>query len=135
MKTPTWAQIEQLLAIDGGWQATRQTKHVFYEKVLSDGRTFNTHVFHARDKTMHPDTFGLISRAQLGVTVEEFWRTLESGKSERSQTPPPPALKRPTLAMFMELRRKLHLTDAELEGVTFEDAKQRLDEFHSRYRP
>lgn len=135
MKTPTWAQIEQFLIIDGGWKPTRHTKHDFYEKVLPDGRTLSTHVSHARDKSMRPDTFGQICRIQLDVTVDEFWRTLETERSARSHTELPPAPKRPSFAMLMELRRKLHLSDAELEGMSFDEAKRRLDEFHSQYRP
>ena len=135
MRTPTWGEIEQFLAIDGGWQPGRSTKHGFYEKTLPNGVVLSTHVSHARDKSMHPDTFRDICRFQLQITPDEFWQSLESGKSARTTTPLPVEAKRPTLQMLRELQRKLHLSNGELEDMTFDDAKRRLDEFHSTYRP
>lgn len=133
MRTPTWRQIERFLKIDGGWHATRHTKHVFYEKHLPDGRTLNTHVSHARDKGMSLRTFKLICETQLAVTVDEFWETLDRNRGVRSSTAPTASReRRPTLAMMMELRRKLRLTEAQLEGITFDEARRRLDEHHSR---
>lgn len=132
MRTPTWGQIEAFLKADGGWRPIRSTKHVFYEKTLPDGRVLNTHVSHAKDKTPHRDTFALICRLQLQVTVDEFWNTVDTGEPARSAQQPPPTPRLPSLAMIQELRRKLHLTDPELEGMTFDEAKRRLDEHHSR---
>lgn len=132
MRTPTWGEVEAFLKADGGWRRTRQTKHDFFEKVLPDGTVLTTHVSHARSKTMHPDTFATIRRMQLRVTADDFWETLRSGKSARSGSVEVATAKQPTLAMVMELKRKLHLDDADLEGMTLEEAKRRLDEFHSR---
>ena len=132
MRTPTWAEVEAFLVADGGWTPTRQTKHDFYEKVLPSGKVLNTHVSHAKNKSMHPDTFAMICRLQLDVTIDEFWDTIRSGKSARTGAAQPVAVKRPPVAMLLELERKLHLSDAELEGMSFEEAKRRLDQVHSR---
>jgi hypothetical protein len=135
VKTPTWAQIEQFLKLDGGWMRKRSTKHDFYEKTLPNGETLNTHISHARDKSMHPDTFVQICRLQLRVTTDEFWETLERGMTIRSGAVEVPPSKPPTLAMLMELRRKLHLSDAQLEGMTHEEATRLLNEYHAQARP
>lgn len=132
MRTPTWGEIEQFLVPDGGWEPTEGKKHVFYEKTLPDGRVLNTHVSHDRDRSMSPRTFSLICRTQLEVTRDEFWRTIREGKSVRSGATGPVPPKPPSLAMLRELQRELHLTEAKLAGVTFDEAKRRLDEFHSR---
>jgi len=132
VRTPTWAEVEAFLRADGGWQLVRQGKHDLYEKILPGPRVLSTHVSHAKDKSMHPDTFATICRMQLEVTVAEFWETILSGKRVRTGAVDAAPAKQPTVAMIMELKRTLRLSDRELEGITFEVAKQRLDEFHSR---
>lgn len=75
MRTPTWAQVERFCRIDG-WREVRRGGHVFYEKVLEDGRVLRTHRPHSSRKTMSRGRFKAILRHQLGVTEEEFWQTL-----------------------------------------------------------
>lgn len=77
MRTPTWAQIELFCRIDG-WTEVRRTRHVFYEKVLADGRLLRTHRSLAARKTMSPGRFKAILRHQLFVSEEQFWQALDT---------------------------------------------------------
>lgn len=84
MRTPTWAEVERFCRIDG-WAEVRRTGHVFYEKVLADGKVLRTHRSLSSRKTMSAGRFKAILRYQLLVTEEEFWQALESKKPvERS---------------------------------------------------
>lgn len=131
MKTPTWGEIEAFLEADGGWRPVRGTKHDFYEKTLPDGTVLQTHVSRSKNRSMHPDTFKtLICGEQLRVTVTEFWATISSGTSQRSGAVQVAQPEKLTLALIQELRRRLHYTDEQLEGLTGADAKQLLREFH-----
>ncbi len=135
MKTPTWGELEAFLKIDGGWKPTRSSKHVFYEKALASGDVLHAHISHARDKTMHPDTFKLILAYQLKVSEAVFWETLSTRRPPaRPDAGIPRLVRRPTLSMFHQLRDGLHLSEEELEDITFEEARRRLDDFYSRPR-
>lgn len=134
MNTPTWGEIDAFLAADTGWALVRGTEHDFYEKTLQDGTVLQTHVSHSKNKSMHPGTFkSLICAQQLQVTEAQFWAAISTGKSQRAGAAEPAA--RPeklTLALIQELRRRLHYTDEQLEGLTGTEAKRRLKEFHER---
>lgn len=81
---PTWGDIEAFLAADG-WRQTPQhggerQRHVFYEKVLEDGRVLQTHVSHSAQKSLSPGRFSNILRYQLEVSKDEFWDCIRTGK-------------------------------------------------------
>jgi hypothetical protein len=77
VRTPTWAEIERFCRIDG-WTEARRSSHVFYEKVLADGRVLRTHRSFASRKAMSAGRFKAILRYQLAVTEEQFWEVLET---------------------------------------------------------
>lgn len=133
MKAPTWGEIEAFLAADKGWKRVRGTGHDFYEKTLQDGTVLQTHVSHSKNKSMHPDTFkSLICARQLQVTGTQFWATISTGKSQRAGVVAVAKPDKLTLALIQEVRRRLHYTDEQLEGLTGTEAKRRLKEFHGR---
>jgi hypothetical protein len=80
VRTPTWAQVEKFCRLDG-WSEVRRTDHAHFEKVLADGAVLRTHRSFASRKTMSPGRFKAILRYQLRVTEEQFWQTLDTGKS------------------------------------------------------
>jgi hypothetical protein len=134
VRTPTWGEIEAFLVADAGWSLVRGTGHDFYEKALPDGTVLQTHVSHSRNKSMHPDTFKhLICAQQLQATEAQFWATISAGRSQRAGAVEPAAKpEKLTLALIQELRRRLHYTDEQFEGLTGTEAKRRLREFHER---
>ncbi len=79
MRTPTRAQIERFCRIDG-WSEVRRSDHVFYEKVLADGRVLRTHPSLSSRKPMSPGRFKAILRYQLCVSGEQFWQALDTRK-------------------------------------------------------
>lgn len=83
---PPWGDVEDFLAADG-WRAVQsgersgsRRRHVFYEKVLDDGRVLQTHVSHSRQKRMSPGRFSALLRHDLEVSKDEFWACVRSGE-------------------------------------------------------
>jgi hypothetical protein len=83
---PTWGEIEEFLKIDGWEQLAPSARggssqdHIFFEKLLEDGRVLVTHISHSRKKRPSPGRFSLILRDQIEVSRNEFWAALQSGK-------------------------------------------------------
>lgn len=116
MKTPTWGQLEGFCKADA-WRSIRSTKHVFYEKVLPDGSVLQTHVSHAREKTMSENTFRAILRHQLRVSVAAFWHSVRTGKPASRPSAPLPET-RPGLpaSLVWQLKRELGLGEEGIAG-------------------
>ncbi len=84
--SPTWGDIREFLAADD-WRELpsnerggSQSDHIFFEKVLEDGRLLRSHVSHSKQKTLSAGRFRAIAREELEVSVPEFWECIRSGK-------------------------------------------------------
>jgi hypothetical protein len=84
--SPSWADVEQFLDVDGwrqipaGERGGRRQSHIFFEKLLPDGRLLQTHISHDRSKAISPGRFGTILREQLEVSRADFWEAIRSGE-------------------------------------------------------
>lgn len=132
-KSATWADIESFLAADE-WAPTRKTGHDFYEKVLPNGDLLRTHVSRSSGKTMSPGRFRAILRNQLKVGESEFWGAIRTGRpvvrpSETEEGPP-----QHSAWVVQALTAELHLTAAEIEGLSIDEGIHGVNEFRSRPR-
>jgi hypothetical protein len=134
MRTPTWQEVEEFLRIDG-WVLVRRTGHTFYRKVRPDGTALRTHTSFAGDKTMSASRFALILRAQLGVTAEEFWEALRTGRP----VPRPgevPAEAPPLRAwVATALKFQFSKTDEEIAAMNPDEAARYVLDEWSKPRP
>lgn len=139
---PTWGEIVEFLRIDGwreippGARGGWQSDHVFFEKLLPDGRLLRTHVSHSTHKRPSPGRFGAILCDQLEVSRREFWQAL---RSREAVDRPVPAVEGPVArehdAWVVDvLANQLHLTAKEIEALSEDKARERVLEFWSRPR-
>lgn len=130
MRTPTWGEIERFCRIDG-WQASRRTDHVFFEKTLADGTVLRTHRSFAGSKTMSLGRFKAILRNQLRVSEEDFWRALETG--EPVVRPSEPLEAEPGLPAWLVrvLTMELRLSESEIAELTSAEAERLVYEHWS----
>lgn len=74
----TWADVERFLFADGwrqipaGRRGGKRQRHIFFEKLLADGRILQTHISHDRSKAISPGRFATILREQLHMTAGEI---------------------------------------------------------------
>lgn len=84
--SPTWADVERFLVADGwrqipaGERGGKRQRHIFFEKLLPDGRLLQTHISHDRSKAISPGRFATILREQLKVSRAAFWEAIRSGE-------------------------------------------------------
>ena len=84
--SPTWADVERFLVADGwrqipaGERGGKRQRHIFFEKLLSDGRLLQTHISHDRSKAISPGRFATILREQLQISRVAFWEAIRSGE-------------------------------------------------------
>jgi hypothetical protein len=76
---PTWGHIDAFCAADG-WEQTRSTDHVVWEKVLPSGEFLHTHRSFSASDEIGAGLFGMILRDQLRVSREQFWRAVQAGE-------------------------------------------------------
>jgi hypothetical protein len=130
---PTWGELEKFLQVDGwvrlqaGSRGGSSEDHIFFEKVLPDGRVLQTHISHSRRGRPSAGRFAAILRDQLEVSREQFWTALRKGEP----------VDRP--AVFDEserveheawvvavLARELYMTIEQIAALSIDDAKQRV---------
>ena len=131
MRTPAWGEIERFCRIDG-WQESRRTDHVFFEKTLADGTVLRTHRSFAGGKTMSPGRFKAILRNQLRVSEEDFWRALETG--EPAARPTKPVEAEPGLPAYLVrvLKIELRLSETEIAELAPAEAERLVYEHWSQ---
>jgi hypothetical protein len=128
--SPSWADIEEFLRADGWRQLAaqerggKQQSHIFFEKVLSDGRVLQTHSSHSRQKSVSSGRFQTILRFQLEVSRQEFWECIRSG----TPVPRPVDLREDAPVehepwVIEVLVRDLHLSAGEIEALSTEEAQ------------
>lgn len=134
---PSWGEIEEFLKIDGWRQlpSAGHSTHVFFEKVLDDGRVLQTHVSHSRDKRPSPGRFSVILREQIEVSREQFWTALRSGEAvdrpAAAETEHPVEHEAWVVAV---LAGQLHMSADEIEALDRDTARQLVYDFWARPR-
>lgn len=120
-----------------GWRPVRDargrtgTHHITYELDLPDGRTLRTRVSHPPDRSTYgASLWAHILRDQLDVTEAEFWACVEEGETPDRGTPTVPAGALPAEMVHLLITR-VGLAEAEVAGLTKEQAAKRLNEFWS----
>jgi hypothetical protein len=125
---PTWADIEAFVVADG-WRRSPQhggkrQRHLFYEKVLDDGRVLQTHLSHSTQKSLSPGRFSSILRHQLEVSKEEFWRCIGTGAPVDRPVAVEDAPVEHEAWVVAVLVGELHLDPDEIAALTVEEARQ-----------
>jgi hypothetical protein len=133
---PAWGDIEAFLVADG-WRRVpqhggRRQRHVFYEKVLDDGRVLQTHVSHSAQKSLSPGRFSSILRHQLEVSKEEFWSCIRTGAPVDRPVAVDEAPVEHEAWVVAVLGSELHLTPDEIAALTVDEARQRVHDYWSR---
>lgn len=136
MRTATWSDLGRFFEVDG-WQQTRQTGDIHFEKVLVDTREVLQSKMSAGkgSVTIGRNLFAEICRMQLRVTQQQFWACLETGQPAPRPAPtaPEPANAMPAW-LAIRLHAEIGLTLREISELTESQARQMLDEFRSRPR-
>jgi hypothetical protein len=136
--SPTWDDIRSFLDADGwreieaGARGGPRSRHVFYEKVLDDGRVLQTHVSHAAHKSVSAGRFGAILRYQLEVSREDFWECIRKRKPVDRPVEVQVGPKEHEAWIVAKLFGELHLSPDELEALSPEEAQKLVEEHWSK---
>lgn len=126
-KSPTWGDIKEFLAADrwrklpSNERGGKRAKHIFYEKVLPEGRTLETHVSHS-DKSLSAGLFGQILRMQLEVPRPEFWECIRSGVPVDRPVAVEPAPVEHDAWVIRGLVGELHMTADQIAPLSRQEA-------------
>lgn len=131
MRTPTWGEVERFCRVDG-WQESRRTDHVFFEKTLADGTVLRTHRSFASGKTMSAGRFKVILRDQLRVSARDFWHALETGEAVGRPSEPPAADPGLPAYLVRVLKVELHLSEAQIAKLALSEAERLVHEHWSQ---
>jgi hypothetical protein len=136
--SPSCGDIERFLTADGrrqlpaGERGGRRQRHIFFEKLLDDGRLLQTHISHDRSATLSPGRFGDVLKYQLEVSKREFWQAIETGQpvSRPTTTDEPKAREFPGWIVRV-LNGDMHMSADEIDELTAEEAERLVREFWS----
>jgi hypothetical protein len=137
--SPTWGDIATFLGIDG-WtelpasaRGGKRQRHIFFEKLLDDGRLLRTHISHDRASGAGAYAFALILKEQLEVGREEFWEAIRSGVpvSRPVPTDADHAVELPGWTIPV-LESSLHMSQGEIARLSADEAIQRVQEYWAR---
>jgi hypothetical protein len=138
--SPTWGEVRSFLEADrwrpipSGERGGSQSDHIFYEKVLANGRVLQTHISHSLDKRPHPHVFALILREQLEVSRTDFWECIRSGRPVDRPVPVEAAPKEHPAWVVQVLAGELHMTGEEIMALELDEAERLVQEHWSRPR-
>lgn len=139
--SPTWADVERFLAADGWRQIPaaerggRRQRHIFFEKLLPDGRLLQTHISHDRSKAASPGRFATILREQLQVSRAAFLEAIRSGQPVARPVDPDneaPVEHEPWVISV--LVGELHMGAEEIEGLSETEAVALVHKHWARER-
>ena len=140
MREPDYGEIEEFCRDIDGWYALDATDHQPYERIHScpDGDiVLKTHVSLSRHKSPSPGRWRGILATQLRCTEEQFWTALRTKKPVARDCPPASvAVGGPQIPVtYMRvLSNDLHLSVAEIEALSTEEATNLVTEVWSRPR-
>ncbi len=136
---PTWGELEKFLNIDDWTRLAPASRggssenHIFFEKVLSDGRVLQTHISHSRRGRPSPGRFAAILREQLEVSRGQFWATLQKGEPvDRPAVLDEPVQVEHEAWVVAILARELHVTPEQIAALSVAEARKRVLEHWSR---
>lgn len=138
--SPSWADVEQFLGIDGwrqipaGERGGCRQAHIFFEKLLADGRLLQTHISHDRSKKINPGRFGTILREQLEVSRADFWEAIRSGEPVARPVDTEEATVEHDAWVVAVLVGELHMSAKKIEGLSEEEAVRLVHEHWTRRR-
>jgi hypothetical protein len=130
-RTPSWGEIEKFCQIDG-WNFVRSSGHSFYRKVLPSGETLETHTSFSGNKSMSHRVFSVILRTQLKVSRAKFWQALETGEPVERPVPEPEEVDVQHEAWVVFGLLRAGVVEAEIAGMSEEEARTRLHELWSK---
>ncbi len=136
--SPTWGDVRDFLDADGwrkietGARGGARSRHVFYEKVLDDGRVLQTHVSHAAQKSVSAGRFTSILGHQLEVSREDFWECIRTRKPVDRPVEVEEGPVEHEQWVVAVLVGELHLTPEEFEALSAEEARRLVEEHWSK---
>lgn len=137
---PNWADVEKFLDVDSwrqipaGERGGRRQTHVFFEKLLPDGRLLQTHISHDRSKKISPGRFSTILRDQLEVSRADFWEAIRSGEPVSRPVEIEEGPVEHDAWVIAVLVGELHMSAEEIEGLSEEEAVRLVHERWARTR-
>lgn len=137
---PSWADVEEFLGVDGwrripaGERGGRRQTHIFFEKLLPDGRLLQTHISHDRSKKISPGRFGMILREQLEVSRDDFWKAIRSGEPVSRPVETEEAPVEHEAWVIAVLVGELHMSAGEIERLSEEEAIDLVHQHWARRR-
>lgn len=135
---PTWGEVEEFLRIDGWRKITKRerggtrSRHVFFEKVLDDGRVLQTHISQSRQKTMSPGRFGSVIREQLEVSREQFWEAISSKSPVERPTEVDERPVEHEAWVVRVLVGELHVTPKDVAALSPEEGQKLVEDHWSK---
>jgi hypothetical protein len=139
--SPTWADVERFLVADGwrqipaGQRGGKRQRHIFFEKLLADGRILQTHISHDRSKAISPGRFATILREQLQISRAAFWEAIASGDPvERPIEADDEAPVEHEPWVIAVLAGELHMNPGEIEGLSETEAVDLVHNHWARER-
>lgn len=130
-REPSWDEVEAFARADR-WRHNRESGHAQWEKLLPGGVLLQLPMSRGGDKTMSPGRFRQILRDQLKVTREQFWDAIRTGEPvDRSAPTEEPTVQHPVWVMSV-LVNDLHMSAAEIEALSPEEAEALVHEHWGR---
>jgi hypothetical protein len=134
---PSWDDIVSFLTADG-WREIpqhggRRQRHVFYEKVLDDGRVLQTHVSHSGQKAISPGRFSSILRYDLETSKDDLWECIRTGRPVDRPVAVDEGPVEHEAWVVAVLAGDLHMSTADIEALTPEQAQKIVNDYW--YRP
>lgn len=139
MRTPTYRELKRFCEVEG-WEDADARRgrptgdHFRYRLELPNGDVLRTRVSHGNDE-IGRDLFKRILPGELQVTEKEFSAAVDKRvRPIRAIAPEPPPGHRLPASVVEPLIRDFGLTDAELRGMSENEARQRLRELRRKPR-
>jgi len=122
------------------WEVVRNTRggkvthHITFELQLLDGRRLRTRVSRPADNTTYgPSLWKTILRDQLEVTEGEFWACVKDKElPDRGQGAEPTSGSSLPAGLVYQLIHVARIPEAEVKGLTLDQANARMAEHWSR---
>jgi len=131
---PSYKDLRRFCELDG-WEETFSARgktpdHHRYKKVLRNGEILRTKVSHGNGSVQSPALWNQIYKKQLALSDEqEFWDVLKTGEPvarRGDEEPAPPPAKTLPEDLAWALIARVGLSEAEVLGMTREEAIERM---------
>ena len=136
--SPTWGDIRDFLRADDwrelppGERGGTQSDHIWFEKVLPDGKVLRTKISHAKQMTVSAGRFRAVARHELEVSTEELWECIRRGEPvDRPAPVEEPVYQHPAWIVNV-LSGQLHMSDDDIAKLGAQEAERLVHEHWSR---